>query len=240
MTLEELKAAAQELDNKAYALEAETRKTLAEELDRVFKSCLKEGDVIESQGIYSYILRDNKEIISFNWREEDSYINFYSTWADSDWELDRLVTLGKVAGIFREKREELRQKTKTLLEQEIELKRPIWAEMRGISLQIREIEALQAQKLQAETRSKLLSGIEFIEPAKLQTRYSAELCGVVKLKVLKSTEKSATIETVRVCNFWDNSSNGFVLREIIDVTERVSWENIEYCLKKNKENIKKD
>lgn len=99
------------------ALHKEFTNNLTEHFKKYFKGVVSEDIIIScTSSAINFHKRNeentsNKEIFSISlkesWREKegkysDAQLNYYTTWADSDFELARLVNLGRVARLMRD------------------------------------------------------------------------------------------------------------------------------------------
>jgi hypothetical protein len=114
--IENLKNQLEEVQIQRGALHKEFTNTLTEHFKKYFKGVVSEDIIISctSSGINFHKRNEentfDKEIFSIylkeSWREKegkysDAQLNYYTTWADSDFELSRLENLGRVAQLMR-------------------------------------------------------------------------------------------------------------------------------------------
>lgn len=227
-----------------------------------FEDVLEEGDIIEvtssrieftrPQEGYNY----NKELASIridaeNWRDEEKNkisTSFYSTSDNSDYELRRMILLGKVGQIVLDSKDdilagwnEIRNRYKKELETLSGRRFTIEKERSSISDQIRDIKA-------NEVLDKVENGgIQFELPEdksyrnlpSLDVAYDHQIRYVIGLRILGKTKsgKSANIEVTRVVLTWDSKKEEHVTNNVTNIYEKVRMKNIETFLQYNSERI---
>lgn len=227
-----------------------------------FEEVLEEGDKIEvtsskieftrPQEEYNY----NKELASIrigyeNWRDEEKSkisTSFYSTSDDSDYELRRMILLGKVGQIVLDFKDdilagwnEIRNRYKKELETLRGREFTIEKERSSISNQIRDIKANEVlDKVESEgIQFEVPEGNSYHKLPSLDVAYDHQIRYVIGLRILGKTKsgKSANIEVTRVVLTWDSKKEEHVTNNVTNIYEKVRMKNIETFLQYNSERI---
>jgi hypothetical protein len=163
-----------------------------------------------------YFKVEGKEILSINSRyEKQHYLNTYSTWIESDFELKRLIFNGMVAkvvlanpNVYNEifAKTELREEIAVLKEQLYAIKREVQA-----------INVAEAAKAKEERKAKLAAGEE-IEFDKLQTiSYGSGKYNIVdrvkSIKVEMTSKVKGTV-TFKLQNYFEETFQTYTKENI--------------------------
>ena len=243
-------------------LENDRKDKLSKVINQYFEGALEQGDELEIYSSNIYFKRPqegynyNKEILSLYFRSSDwetqhaSQIqtSFYSTSDNSEFELKRMVLLGKVGQIILDfgggilaAYNQVIDDTKDAIE---EVSKKIWdveKQVREVEKQIREIEK---QNLLDKVSNE---GVEFeVKEGKdhrslpnIELRHNHVLHYVKGLKIVGKTAsgKSADIELKTINNIWDPETQSYELGERVDVYNKVRMDNIERFLQYYSERI---
>jgi len=227
-----------------------------------FGEVLEEGDTIKvssdrveftrPQEGYKY----NKELLNlyFNskdWRDEEAdriETSFYSTSENSEYELRRMILIGKVGQIVLDFYDDILAKYNQIkLDTKVELSKARKVDW-DIEKEIREVNN-QIDKIKKENLfSKLENeGIEFELPEgksvhelpNIDVRFDWTVYNVKGIKIIKKTAsgKSADIELKTMSNVWNSDTQSYNEKENIKVVDKVRMNTIESFLLNNTSRI---
>ena len=186
----------------------------------------------------------NKEIARLslrksNWNKEnfdEVHISYYSTSTHSKFELNRLITIGKIAEIVKEfsqvildtQQEVNRKYSKTLTK----INSQIWGKDKEISDIHGEIRNEKKEKLKRKAFSK--DGIDFEEPITFDLKNNYRAYHVLNLKVLNwvnNNKISCNIEIKVKNQKWDYDKNEYVeLAPIVQKHDKIRYDNIRHLI----------
>ena len=261
--LEQKLSQLQEKRNEAYLvcdkLEASRGDLLTAMFNEVFAPALEPTDVlvVSSDRVqftrpepgYNY----NKQVLDLYFQNADwssqtatqIQTSFYSTTDNSEFELRRMILIGKVGQIVLDQSQDILQKFNTIksdTRSEIQLARTtegdLQREITSIKSQIQDIK--QANLLnQLETE-----GIEFTEddPYRLPSLHINATKTISRVKNICITDKttsgkSADIKVKTIEQYWDTNTQSYVAREAELVCRKVRMSNIESFIKHNSNKI---
>ena len=228
---------------------------------KYFGECLVDDDTIEVSDTYCYFKRFDpeynyhKEMLSISvrpksWRNEEAdkiETSFYSTSANNEFELKRMVLIGNIGQIVLDFQDDIiaeYNSTIASFKDEIsELNKEIWALERKVREMDSEIREIEHNALMKKVES---DGVEFeideenlYRLPDLDIRFNWNVKNITKLKVTGKTKsgKSADIEVQTVHNGWnsDNSEYELVYRDL--KFQRVRMDKINYLVDWNREKI---
>lgn len=194
-----------------------------------------------------------KDLLTFrigsdDWRDEEKTsidTSFYSTTDNSEYELRRMIIIGKVGQIIFDFKDdilagwnEIRNRYKNQLK-ELNTKRfSIEREISSISDQIRDIEK-QTILTKVESEGITINSNESNKFPTLQLSYSDSVYSVKKLRILSKTKsgKSCDVEVVREIGMWDAETSQNVKKDKLEVYTKVRMNNILQFLQYNSERI---
>lgn len=227
-----------------------------------FEEVLEEGDTIKvssdrveftrPQEGYNY----SKELLNLYFRSKDYKSNhvdeiqtsFYTTSDNSEFELRRMILIGKVGQIVLDfyddilaKFNQIKLDTKEEVSKARKAEWDIEKEIREVNEQIRLIEKENLfSKLENE-------GIEFELPEgksvhqlpNIDVRFDWTVYNVKGIKIIKKTTsgKSADIELKTISNVWNPDTQSYNEKEQIKIVEKVRMGNVERFLQYNSERI---
>lgn len=217
--LDQIKAKEKEVElaaNKAWKKESENKMKIFKAVEMFLRPVLDEKDFINGETYFS-IQRSHpdysylKEMFTLevdnrwdeNWRVK---LNYYTGGAtDSEWELKRLETLGRVAHLVRTKKDELIKTLEGLdfHENVYSEKYQLESEVRLLKTQVKEQEKVKATNL-------ILSGqkIEFDRPEWVVLRFSSDQ-KVDSIKVIDKTASGKTITVEMETKDWRGEAHTF-------------------------------
>lgn len=259
VNLEEQKTKLQE---KQRQLESDRDDRLSRVYHEYFGDVLEEGDVLEvgretlyfkrPQEGYSY----DKEILTLyfkpeNWRDEEVYqieTSFYSTNENSQFELRRMILLGKVGQILLDFKDDIIaaynkviSETKDQISEVISQKYDLQGQITEINKKVREIEKQNLlSKVEGEGITITLpEGKSYHNLPRLDVKFDWSAYYVKGLRILSKTAsgKSADIEITQVNNVWNTETKKDELVERKHIVEKVRMNKIEEFLQDNKERI---
>lgn len=250
------------------ALRIERRKieeAKADSLSRMyhkfFGEVLEEGDTTEVSGTYFYFKRPqegysyNKEILSlsFNtrdWNDTDAdqiCKSFYSTNDNSDFELRRMVLLGKVGQIILDFKDDIIAEFNSIkadFKDELSQKnKEIWAIEKEIKEHKNEIGTIEKNALLTKLET---DGVEFqydedhlYRLPDLDVRFDWNIRCIRKLKVTNKTKsgKSADVEIETVSKHWDSDIKEYKLAFNTSTYDKVRMDKLNYIVSYYKDKI---
>jgi len=250
------------LEAKREIIQMQEEEALLKHYKQMFSGALMEGDVVEKGYNGLYIKRKdpdgkyNKEIVgvSFatkNWRDEEVdkiETSFYSTSENSEFELKRMITLGRVGMIILDFKDDIIAGYNQIKESYKPSRVELFKTINKNDMCIDECEKEIADIREQEIRNILNEGvIEFniTEPSsrnpRLEVRYNWDIRDIKNLKILSKTPSglSAKIEVTRLSNVWkEDAINETEIEEYTDTFEKVRMSNIENFVFGNTEFIK--
>ena len=250
------------LEAKREIIQMQEEEALLKHYKQMFSGALMEGDVVEKGYNGLYIKRKdpdgkyNKEIVgvSFatkNWRDEEVdkiETSFYSTSENSEFELKRMITLGRVGMIILDFKDDIIAGYNQIKESYKPSRVELFKTINKNDMCIDECEKEIADIREQEIRNILNEGvIEFniTEPSsrnpRLEVRYNWDIRDIKMLKVISKTPSglSAKIEVTRLSNVWkEDAINETEIEEYTDTFEKVRMSNIENFVFGNTEFIK--
>ena len=250
------------LEAKREIIQMQEEEALLKHYKQMFSGALMEGDVVEKGYNGLYIKRKdpdgkyNKEIVgvSFatkNWRDEEVdkiETSFYSTSENSEFELKRMITLGRVGMIILDFKDDIIAGYNQIKESYKPSRVELFKTINKNDMCIDECEKEIADIREQEIRNILNEGvIEFniTEPSsrnpRLEVRYNWDIRDIKNLKILSRTPSglSAKIEVTRLSSVWkEDAINETEIREYTDTFEKVRMSNVENFVFGNTEFIK--
>ena len=254
----------QDLYTKREKVEEARKAKFAEMYNKYFKDAIMDGDKIEVSDTYVYFKRFNedynyhKEIISLcikpkSWRDDEADMietSFYSTNDNSDYELNRMITIGKVGMVILDFKDDIiaeynsiRSSFKDRMEK---ANQAVWDMDKKITELNREIIVIENQialdKLNGD-------GVEFevdkenlYKLPSLDVRWNWEVRYIKSIKILSETKsgKSVDIEVETCSNHFDYEVKENVFKTDIRKFERVRRDKVNELVTWNKEKIVKD
>ena len=250
------------LEAKREIIQMQEEEALLKHYKQMFSGALMEGDVVEKGYNGLYIKRKdpdgkyNKEIVgvSFatkNWRDEEVdkiETSFYSTSENSEFELKRMITLGRVGMIILDFKDDIIAGYNQIKESYKPSRVELFKTINKNDMCIDECEKEIADIREQEIRSILNEGViefDIKEPSsrnpRLEVRYNWDIRDIKNLKILSKTPSglSAKIEVTRLSNVWkEDAINETEIEEYTDTFEKVRMSNIENFVFGNTEFIK--
>jgi DNA-binding protein H-NS len=212
--IEVLEEQAQSIRKERYDLQQAFQTNLTKHFEKYFRGVVSEDITIActSSGVYFYKKNQegtyDKEIFSVYLKEtysmegkkySDAQLSYYTTYADSDWELHRLENLGRVAQLMRNFKDQVVAAANTISGEYIaELeKSQSYKRESEVDKQIREFRD-EIHTLKREGKKKTLfseEGLTFENPTYIQMKYGFEP-RITKLKLIdvsKSGKKATAV-----------------------------------------------
>ena len=250
------------LEAKRETITLHEEEALLKHYKQMFSGALMEGDEVV-KGYRGFIVkrRDldgkyNKEIIgvSFttsNWkRDEPDQIetSFYSTSDNGEFELKRMITLGRIAMVILDFKDDILAGHISILDNYKPSRVELFKTINKNNMCIDECEKEIADIREQEIRTILNGGViefDIKEPShrnpKLEVRYNWDIRDIKDLKIISKTPSglSAKIEVTRLSNVWkEDEVNETEVKEYTDTFEKVRMSNIESFVFNNTELIK--
>lgn len=261
--LEQKLSQLQEKRNEAYLvcdkLEALRGDLLTAMFNEVFASALEPTDVlvVSSDRVqftrpelgYNY----NKQVLDLYFKNEDwssqtatqIQTSFYSTTDNSEFELRRMILIGKVGQIVLDQSQDILQKFNTIKSDtrpEIQLARTAeWDLQREITSIKSQIQDIEQENLLTQLETE---GIEFDvddlhKLPSLDITVNHYISRVKHIRVIDKTTsgKSANIEVKTIEQIWDTDTQSYVTREVERFFCKVRMSNINAFIKYNSNKI---
>ena len=250
------------LEAKRETIQMHEEEALMEHYKQMFSGALMEGDEVQ-KGYRGFIVkrRDpdakySREIIgisftSSNWKRDDPdqiETSFYSTSDNGEFELKRMITLGRIAMVILDFKDDIIAGHTQILDNYKPSRVELFKTINKNDMCIDECEKEISDIREQEIRSMLNNGvIEFDvkEPSsrnpRLEVRYNWDIRDIKDLEILSKTPSglSAKIKVTRISNVWkEDAINETEIREYEDTFEKVRMSNIENFVFGNREFIK--
>tara|TARA_B110000858_G_scaffold93165_1_gene107574 strand:+ start:424 stop:1257 length:834 start_codon:yes stop_codon:yes gene_type:complete len=250
------------LEAKRETIQMHEEEALMEHYKQMFSGALMEGDEVQ-KGYRGFIVkrRDpdakySREIIgisftSSNWKRDDPdqiETSFYSTSDNGEFELKRMLTLGRIAMVILDFKDDIIAGHTQILDNYKPSRVELFKTINKNDMCIDECEKEISDIREQEIRSMLNNGvIEFDvkEPSsrnpRLEVRYNWDIRDIKNLEILSKTPSglSAKIKVTRISNVWkEDAINETEIREYEDTFEKVRMSNIENFVFGNREFIK--
>ena len=249
------------LRNKRRDIEKARIEKWTEMYNRYFKDAIMEGDEIEVSDSYVYFKRFNesynyhKEMISLNvraqsWRDSDAdsiETSFYSTNDNSDFELKRMITIGRIGMVILDFKDDIIAEYNSIREGFREKLKKASTDVSHLDHEIsklsREIEQIREKAVLDKLDG---DGVEFevdkedlYKLPSLSVRWNWEIRNIKKIKVLGSTKsgKSVDIELETCSNQYDYEASKNVFKTDVRKFERVRRDKVESLVTWNREKV---
>ena len=233
----------------------------SEMYSRYFKDAIMEGDEIEVSDSYVYFKRFHedynygKEIISLNiraksWRDDEAdtiETSFYSTNDNSDFELKRMVTLGRVGMVILDFKDDIIAEYNSIKSSFKEKLKKANSDVSHLDHEISKMSTEISRIEDQEVLDKLNSdGVEFevdkedlYSLPSLSVRWNWEIRNIKKIKVLNETKsgKSVDIEIETCSNNYDYEKEKTVFSTNVRKFERVRRDKVDSLVTWNREKV---
>jgi hypothetical protein len=250
------------LEVKREAITIHEEEALLKHYKQMFSGALMEGDEVV-KGYRGFIVkrRDpdgkyNKEIIGVSfttsdWRRDEPdqiETSFYSTSDNGEFELKRMITLGRIAMVILDFKDDIIAGHISILDNYKPSRSELYKTINKNNMCIDECEKEIADIREQEIRTMLNEGViefDIKEPShrnpRLEVRYNWDIRDIKDLKIVSKTPSglSATIKVTRLSNVWKGEDlNETEVREYVDTFEKVRMSNIESFVFGSREFIK--
>jgi len=228
---------------------------------KYFGECLVDDDTIEASDTYVYFKRFNsdynyhKEVMTISvrpksWRDDEAdsiETSFYSTNANSEFELNRMVLIGNVGQVILDFQDDIIAEYNSICASfKVELsklRKEIWDLEKKVREMNSEISTIEDNALMAQIHN---DGLEFkvdkenlYRLPNLDIRFDWNVRYIKKIKVTDKTKsgKSADIELVTVNNSWNEEKNEYELESRTLNFQKVRMDKISHLVSWNKDII---
>jgi len=228
---------------------------------KYFGECLVDDDTIEVSDTYCYFKRFDpdynyhKEMMSISvrpksWRDDEAdaiETSFYSTSANNDFELKRMILIGKVGQVILDFQDDIIAEKNSISvsfkDKLSELNKEIWALEKKVREMKSEISTIESNALMKKVET---DGIEFEVDEEnlyrlpdLDVRFDWTVKNIKKIKVTGKTKsgKSGDLELVTVRKSWNSEKDEYELAYHTNTYERVRMDKISYLVSWNKDII---
>ena len=167
---------------------------------------------------------------------DEVHINYYSTSTNSKFELNRLITLGKIAEVVKEDSGAILDNHHLIVSKynkvESKLQSKMWSIEKEISVVTNELTQEANDKYRAKAFSS--AGISFAKPKRFDLKNGCQAWNVVNLRILgwvNENKKSVDIQTTSEVQVWDNEQEKYVMSEpIIQNHNKIRYSNIKWIV----------
>jgi len=259
--IEKIKQESKILYDEKHEIEASKKAEFKTTISKYFSDCLEEGDELDVSERSTTFRRPHeeysykKEILTIyydsSWRKEEIEklkTSFYSTSDSSEFELRRMVLIGKVGQVILDFSDdiiaELNQITSKYKEELSKLNSSIWDLEKQITHFKNDIDKFEKENLLEKLEKE---GIEFelkeretngsLPEMYVKTNYTVYRVKGIRLLSKTSSGKSADIELKTISRNWDNTTNTYKDVENIVVEKKVRMDKINYFLFYNSNRI---
>ena len=185
-----------------------------------------------------------KEIVRLDLRKEDwkakSFdsvkISYYSTSENSEFELNRLITIGKLAEFVKNDSKSILSNHKNISSKYNKVESKIQIKIWGIEKEISDINNELTQEANDKHRAKAFSsaGISFAKPRRFDLKNGCQAWNVVNLRILgwvNENKKSVDIQTTSEAQVWDYEQEKYVMSEpIIQNHNKIRYQNLKWIV----------
>ena len=175
-----------------------------------------------------YLRKSNWDLVGY----DEVHINYYSTSTNSKFELNRLVTLGKIAKVVKEDSGAILDNHHLIVSKynkvESKLNSKIWGLEKDINEVYRSIQEDKAEKRKQKAFSN--KGIEFEKPLNFDLKNGYRAWNVKNIRILSwvnENKKSVNIEIKVQNQQYDYDNNKYVeLEPVVQRHEKIRYDNI--------------
>ena len=249
------------LRKKRHNIEKARIEKWTEMYSRYFKDAIMEGDEIEVSDSYVYFKRFkedynyHKELISLNvraksWRDDEAdsiETSFYSTNDNSDYELKRMVTIGRVGMVILDFKDDIIAEYNSIKSSFRDKLKKASRDVSHLDHEISKMSTEISRIEEQEVLDKLNSdGVEFevdkedlYKLPSLSVRWNWEIRNIKKIKVLNETKsgKSVDIEIETCSNNYDYEKEKTVFSTNVRKFERVRRDKVDSLVTWNREKV---
>ena len=250
-----------ELKTKRSKVEESKTDALSRMYMQYFGDCLVNDDTIVVSDTYCYFKRFDsdynyhKEMMSISvrpssWRDDEAdkiETSYYSTSANNEFELKRMVLIGKVGQVILDFQDDIiaeYNSTRLSYKDEISnFNKEIWALERKVREMNSEVSTIENDALMKKVET---DGIEFEVDEEnlynlpdLDVRFDWNVRGISKIKVTGKTKsgKSCDLELVTVRKNWNSEKDEYETVYYTNTYERVRMDKISHLVSWNKDII---
>ena len=254
-------AALEKLREISHGIEKDRIAAYTKMYERYFKDAMMEGDTLEVSDSYVYFKRYSKEynyhkeIISLNvraksWRDNDAdsiETSFYSTNDNSDYELKRMITIGRVGMVILDFKDDIIAEYNSIRDSFREPLKKANIDKNHMNSKISKLENEINQIQEKAVLDKLEGdGVEFkvdkedlYKLPSLDVRWNWEVRYIKKIKILSETKSglSANIEVETCSNSFDYELKKNVFKTDVRKFDRVRRDKIDHLVTWNREKV---
>ena len=167
---------------------------------------------------------------------DEVHINYYSTSTNSKFELNRLVTLGKIANMLKENSGAILDNHHLIVSKYNKVESKLQSKIWGLDKEIADVHNELAEEANDKHRAKAFSsaGISFSKPKRFDLKNGIQAWNVVNLRILgwvNENKKSVDIQTTSEHQVWDYEQEKYVKSEpIIQNHNKIRYQNIKWIV----------
>lgn len=167
---------------------------------------------------------------------DDIRISYYSTSESSKFELNRLITIGKVAELVKNDSKSILSNHKNISRTYNKVQSKLQSEIWGIEKEISVVNRELAQEANIKLKARAFSnkGIDFVKPRRFDLKNGCQAWNVVNLRILgwvNENKKSVNIQTISESEVWDYKQEKYVMSEpIVQNHDKIRYSNIRYLI----------
>ena len=175
-----------------------------------------------------YLRKSNWDLVGY----DEVHINYYSTSTNSKFELNRLVTLGKIAKVVKEDSVAILDNHHLIVSKYNKVESKLSSKIWGIEKEIRDLYDLIQEEKAEKRKQRAFSnkGIEFEKPLNFDLKNGYRAWNVKNLRILSwvnENKKSVNIEIKVQNQQYDYDNNKYVeLEPVVQRHEKIRYDNI--------------
>ena len=175
-----------------------------------------------------YLRKSNWDLVGY----DEVHINYYSTSTNSKFELNRLVTLGKIAKVVKEDSGAILDNHHLIVSKYNKVESKLSAKIWGIEKEIRDLYDLIQEEKAEKRKQRAFSnkGIEFEKPLNFDLKNGYRAWNVKNIRILSwvnENKKSVNIEIKVQNQQYDYDNNKYVeLEPVVQRHEKIRYDNI--------------
>jgi hypothetical protein len=179
-----------------------------------------------------YLRKSNWDKVGY----DEVHINYYSTSTNSKFELNRLVTLGKIAKVVKEDSGAILDNHHLIVSKYNKVESKLSSKIWGIEKEIRDLYDLIQEEKAEKRKQKAFSnvGISFEKPRNIDLKNGYRAWNVENLRILgwvNEKQKSVDIEIKIKQTKWDEKTETYVdMDPVVQIHNKIRYQNVRYLV----------
>ena len=167
---------------------------------------------------------------------DEVHIGYYSTSTHSKFELNRLITIGKIAEVVKENSKAILDNHHLIVSKYNKVESKLQSKIWGLDKEIADVHNELAEEANDKHRAKAFSsaGISFSKPKRFDLKNGIQAWNVVNLRILgwvNENKKSVDIQTTSEHQVWDYEQEKYVKSEpIIQNHNKIRYSNVKWIV----------